>query len=220
MRVALITASYGSYDPVRPLPEWHGFDDAICVTDTASGIGDGWTIHVEQRDEPPRLAAKRAKMMPWLYTDCDAAVWLDASFEIIDRRFSSWTREHLDRDDFVVWQHPEGRACITQEGPVCWDWPKYRDYDMRGQIDHYLRDGMPRMWGLFACGTIGYRFTPRVKALGSRWYEENVRWSVQDQISLPYLLWRSGMPFGIWRENEYDNPYLRLRWDERPDHAR
>ena len=144
-------------------------------------------------------------MLPWLYTDCDAAVWLDASFEITNPSFYSWAL-----------QHPEGRIDFADEAAVCWDWRKYAGYDLRGQVQAYLADGMPRGWGLFACGTVGYRFTPEVKALGAAWYAEQERWSIQDQVSLPYLLWSTGTPFGHWQGNEYDNPYLRLRWDERP----
>lgn len=217
MRIALISACYGNYDPIKPLPEWHGFDEAIYVTDNPANIGNGWRIHVEPSKDHPRLAAKRPKMMPWNYTDCDAAVWIDASFEVVNPGFRKWAQQHLVRDDFVVWEHPEGRRCISQEGPVCWDWPKYADYDIRGQIQHYVKNDMPLMWGLFACGTVGYRFTPESKRIGAAWYGENVRWSIQDQISLPYVLWRTGHPFGKWRANEYDNPYLRLRWDERPN---
>lgn len=216
VRVALITGCYGAYDPVRALPEGHGFDDAVCVTDTPSGVGDGWRVHVEPRDEHPRLAAKRPKMLPWLFTDCDAAVWLDASFEITSDRFRWWVDQHLERDSFVVWKHPEARIDFGDEAAICWDFPKYRDYNLRGQVQHYVQRGMPRRWGLFACGTIGWRFDPMVKRLGSRWYDENVRWSIQDQVSLPFLLWDSGMPFGVWQANEYQNDYVRLRWDERP----
>jgi hypothetical protein len=215
MRIALITACYGDYDPIKPLPEWHGFDDAVCVTDTASGVGEGWRVHVEPRGESPRLAAKRPKMLPWLFTDCDAAVWLDASFEITGRGFSDWVRGHLERDDFVVWQHPEGRHCLGQEAEVCWMFPKYDGQPILQQAAHYFADGMPRMWGLFAAGMVGYRFTSASKGLGAAWYAEQERWTVQDQISLPWLLWRSGKRFGVWQANEYRNPYLRLRWDER-----
>jgi len=216
MRVALITACYGAYDPVRDLPEDHGFDEAICVTDTGSDIGEGWRVHLEPSSDHPRLAAKRPKMLPWLYTTCDAAVWLDASFEITTPRLRWWVDQHLQRDNFFVWRHPEGRVDFADEAAVCQDWPKYRDYNIRGQVQHYLQQGMPRNWGLFAAGTIGWVFTPDVKRLGAMWHREQERWSIQDQISLPYVLWKTGLPFGTWQANEYENPYLRLRWDQRP----
>jgi hypothetical protein len=222
MRIALITACYGSYDPVRPLPDDHGFDDAVLVTDDRSFGTDtvsriGWRVHLENSDESPRLAAKRPKMMPWLYTDCDAAVWLDASFEIIGVGFRDWAEAHLVRNDFVVWSHPEGRICIRQEADVCWEFPKYKDQPIREQVGSYLRDGFPGFWGLFAAGTVGYRFTDEAKRFGSLWHSENVKWSIQDQISLPYLLWREGKPFGLWGANEYQNPFVKVRWDQRPN---
>lgn len=217
MGTALITAVYGGYDPIRTLPADHGFDEAICVTDGLTDVGEGWTVIIEPRDEHPRLAAKRPKMLPWLFTDCEQAVWLDGSFEIASPTFSTWAKNHLLHNDFVVWAHPENRVDIRQEAEVCWYWAKYLDYPIREQVAAYAADGMPENWGLFACGTLGWRFTDQTRALGENWYQEQVRWSIQDQISLPYLLWRDGIRFGVWQANEYDNPYLRLRWDERPN---
>jgi hypothetical protein len=217
MRIALITGVYGNYDPIRPLPEWHGFDEAICVTDDLACVGEGWQGHLEQSNEPPRLASKKPKMMPWLYTDCDAAVWIDASFEITGKDLYKFARHHLDRDDFICWAHPEGRICLTQEAEVCQDWEKYEAQNIRGQVKSYLNRGMPKDWGLFAAGMLGYRFTPEVKRFGNLWYKENLTWSIQDQISLPYLLWTTGKPFGIWQANEYSNPLVRVRWDQRPN---
>ena len=217
MRVALITACYGAYDPVRPLPEDHGFDDAVLVADDRSLISDGWRVHLEPSDESPRLAAKRAKMMPWLYTDCDAAVWLDASFEVLGSGFAGFARAALDQDDFVVWQHPEGRVDITDEAQVSMTLKKYQGSRVKEQAAFYKAQGFPENWGLFAAGTIGWRFTPTVKRFGSLWLRECHDWSIQDQVSLPYLLWSEGMKFGIWQANEYQNPFLALRWDQRPN---
>lgn len=216
MRVALITACYGAYDPVRPIPEM-GFDDAILVTDDPEASVQGWRTVVEPSDLHPRLAAKRPKMLPWNYTDCDAAVWLDASFEVVNPKFGAWAREHVETNDLVVWVHPEGRIDIRQEVEVCWFFDKYKDYPLREQLAHYVADGMPELWGLFAGGTVGWRFTDEAKTFGEAWYAENVRWSIQDQVSLPYLLWSRGKTFGVWGANEYENDFLRLRWDERPN---
>jgi len=220
MRIALITACYGAYDPVRPLPADHGFDDAVLVTDDRSLVTDGWRVHLESSVESPRLASKKAKMMPWLYTDCDAAVWLDASFEVLGSGFAGFARAALERDDFVVWTHPEGRVDITDEARVSMTLKKYQGSRVREQAAFYKEQGFPENWGLFAAGTIGWVFTPTVKRFGSLWLRECHDWSIQDQISLPYLLWREGKPFGVWQSNEYANPYVRLRWDERSEEMR
>lgn len=217
MRVALITSVYRAYDPVRPVRpgEW-GFDDAVLVTDKPMQA-NGWRVHVEPSRDAPRLAAKRAKMLPWMFTDCDAAVWIDASIEITDGPGLRKAVEPLLAErDLWVWQHPEGRTDIRQEGPVCWDWPKYAAYPIREQVAHYDAEGLPQNWGLFACGVMAWRFTDEAKRFGNLWLGEQYRWSIQDQISLPYLLWREGFRFGTFPAHQYQNPWFRIRWDERP----
>ena len=219
MRVALVTAVFGGYDPLHPLPDQHGFDDAVCITDRPGDVPYGWRVIAEPESSNPRMAAKFPKTMPWLYTDCDAAVWLDASFEVTGD-LSGWVRPLLDRHEFIVWQHPEGRACLGQEAEVCWHFPKYMPFPVLDQAQSYFDDGMPRNWGLFAAGMVGYRFTERVRDFGQRWLKEQVDWSPQDQVSLPWLLWDSGLPFALWPANEYGNDYVRLRWDLRPEPRR
>lgn len=214
MRVAVVTSVFGAYDPLDAPPL--GFDDAVCVTDSADGIPDGWRTVLEPLSDDPRLDAKRAKMQPWRFTDCDAAIFLDASIEVTSPNLRAWVEPQLRAHDLVIWSHPEGRSCYRDEAAVCWDWPKYSRYDMRGQVDAYAADGMPAGWGLFACGMIGWRFTDEAKAFGDAWLAEQSKWSCQDQVSLPYLLWREAKPFGIWPANQYQNPHIRIRWDRRP----
>lgn len=214
MRIAVVTSLFGAYDPLSPPPP--GFDDAVCVTDDAGSVPNGWRTVVLPRSDDPRLDGKAAKMQPWRYTDCDAAIFLDASVEITSPDLRAWVEPKLATHDFVVWSHPEGRNCYLQEAGVCWDWPKYSRYDMRGQVQAYADDGMPAGWGLFACGMIGWRFTDDAKAFGDAWLGEQSKWSCQDQVSLPYLLWREGKRFGVWPANQYQNPHIRVRWDRRP----
>lgn len=214
MRIAVVTALFGAYDPLSAAP--CGFDDAVLVTDDAANAAEGWRVHLEPARDDPRLASKRPKMNPWLYTDCDAAIFMDASIEVTSDRLREWVEPILTAHDLVLWSHPEGRTCLHQEAEVCQDWPKYAPYDIRGQVKHYDAEGMPHNWGLFACGLIGWRFTPEAKRFGSLWLQEQHDWSIQDQVSLPFLLWREGKAFGIWPANQYQNPFMRIRWDRRP----
>ncbi len=210
MRTALITAVYGGYDDLRPLPSSHGFDDAVVVTDDRELAVDGWRTVCVPSGLYPRLAAKLPKMQPWRFTDCESAVWLDASFSVRDHLFRQFADAHLDAADFVVWEHPDraNRDCLFDEALFCQDWPKYRDAPIREQVARYAAAGMPPNYGLWAAGAVGWRFTARSMEFGRRWHSEQHRGSIQDQISLPFLLWEDGHYPATWDADELRNAYI------------
>lgn len=216
MRVAIVTGVYGNYDPVRNLPHNHGFDDAVCVTDDPSIVANGWRVVHRPSSLPSRMACKLPKMMPWNFTDCDAAVWIDASFSI-NSSLSDFVRPQLEENDFIVFNHPENRDCIVQEMEHCYSWLKYKDYPMREQVQSYMSEGMPEHYGLWAAGMVGWRFTEQAKQFGKLWYAENASWSIQDQISLPYLLWKHKRIPGIWQCHEFNNPHVVYHYHSRHD---
>jgi hypothetical protein len=204
--VALVTAVYGGFDRLRDLPAGHGFDDAVCVTDDPGLSADGWRMLVVPSDDPPRLAAKRPKMLPFDFIDADVAVWLDASAEVVDIGFRRFCEDAVADVDLVAWDHPEDRDCLYQEVDYCWYWDKYRDQPLREQARAYRAAGMPERFGLWACGTLVWRREARW--FGEAWLEEQRRWSIQDQVSFPYLLWKLGPRFGTFPDHELNNRWL------------
>ncbi len=206
MGLAVITAIYGSSDNLRELPHNHGFDDAVCVTDNPDLSSETWRIVYQPKPElSPRLAAKTPKMIPWIYTQQSSSVWVDGSMQIRDQRFRDFVAEHLHRFDFVVWDHPESRDCLYQEATYCQDWPKYRNENIREQVEHYRRESMPEHFGLFAAGTVGMNHVPAVRRFGEMWLAHQHAWSIQDQISLPFLAWQFSQPVGTWDAHQYHN---------------
>lgn len=215
MGLAVITAIFGDFDELRPLPPDHGFADAVCITDNTQLRADGWRMIVQPGAQHPRLAAKRPKMVPWLYTRHSTSVWIDGAFEIVDKRFAAFAADHLRQYDFVVWQHPEPRNCLFQEATYCQDWPKYCGDPIREQVASYRAAGMPEGFGLWAAGTVGMRHTADAKGFGWAWLDECHRWSIQDQISLPFLLWSRQKTFGTWDAHEFHNDLLRYHHHKR-----
>jgi len=201
MRIAAVCAIYGGYDLIPPVPE--GVDDAVLITDVP--VRSGWRNIVEPSEAHPRLAAKRPRCRPDLYTDCEASLWMDGSVHVLDDRFVRLVRERLSQHELVLWDHPEERDCFLQEANHCHDWPKYREGPLLQQAAHYLSEGMPEHFGLWATGSIARLHTDRMQRLGDAWLAEMERWTIQDQVSLPYLLWREGIAPGTFGLDQLDN---------------
>lgn len=210
MGLTLVTAVYGGFDNVAPLPADHGFDDAVLVTGDRDLQVPGWrTLYVPGTGRH-RLDAKTAKLAPWRFVDTAASVWIDAACEVVDGGFRAWLDQH-EPVELRAWSHPEPRTCLYAEAAYCQDWPKYRDQPIRDQVAAYRKAGMPEDFGLYACGTLAWRHTANAQAFGEAWLLEQYRWSIQDQIALPYLLWSRDITFAPFDGHEYANPYLRWR---------
>ena len=201
MRLAAVCAIYGGYDLIPPVPE--GVDDAVLITDVP--VRSGWRNIVEPSDAHPRLAAKRPRCRPDLYTDCEASLWMDGCVHVLDHRFVELVRSRLEEHEFVLWDHPEDRDCFLQEAEHCHDWPKYRDGPLMDQAQHYLEQGMPEHFGLWAATCIARKHTAKMQLLGDDWLSEIGRWTIQDQVSLPYLFWRDGIAPGTFGIDQFDN---------------
>jgi hypothetical protein len=130
---------------------------------------------------------------------------MDGSIHVLDDRFVTLVREKLGQQELVLWGHSEDRDCFLEEARHCDDWPKYRDGPLLEQAAHYVAKGMPEHFGLWATGSIARRHTDRMRALGDSWLAEMERWTIQDQVSLPYLLWRERILPGTFGIDQLEN---------------
>lgn len=192
MTVAIVCSVMGGYDQPAA-PEVQDIDcEFILVTDRDVSCPP-WKVIVEPRPTlPPRLAAKVAKCRPDLYTDCEATVWVDGHVRITDPGFARWATAPLEQADLAQLAHPHRRS-LTQEAALSASLPKYAGMPVRAQLVSYLQRGYPDTWGLWAAGIIARRTSPAVKAFGDAWLAEQVRWTVQDQLSEPPLLYWSDL---------------------------
>ncbi|MBU2249306.1 MAG: DUF616 domain-containing protein [Gammaproteobacteria bacterium] len=133
-------------------------------------------------------------------------LWVDGSIKINNRRFVA----HYVRatsSGICLFKHP-WRDCIYKE----FERVKASDECGRSrvmeQIKAYNSIRYPRSNGLY-CGTVIGRYknsyTDRVM---DAWWAEVVKWSMRDQISLPYVLWRNKMKPDIFPHDIYSNKYI------------
>lgn len=215
-RIAVYTSVYGGYDWLKSQPKIPGVD-YVCFTDNADLRGDPWRIVVRPppRYEHPRLSAKYFKMLSHrVLREYRYTVWIDGSVTIRDQGFPEALLSYAEDSGFALFRHPD-RSCIYDEAEYSIAMPKYRGQSINEQVSYYESQGYPRKNGLFAGGLLARDSSRRrVRRLCRHWLRENVRWTYQDQLSLPYVFWKHGFTPGVFPHNLWDNP-----WFEISDHA-
>lgn len=184
------TSLYGGHDtpkPPRPHPavvEWRLY------TDDARIYAPGWNVVVEPRsDGHPRMRAKFRKCHP--PRDAARTLYLDASIRLRDGKLVDHALEFLSAGaEWACYPHPE-RTTIAEEIEASLGMPKYRGLEplLREQLKAY--GNLSTAWGgLWAAGILARQDTERVRRAGADWYAQCLRWTYQDQVSLPIVLGR------------------------------
>jgi hypothetical protein len=227
-RAIVYTANFGARDEIQqPVPQDVPCD-FICFTEgeMPSRVGAWRIMHVKRQPEVhPRMQAKRFKLLshsifpngrlaaryaPFsIRRRADLSIWIDANVRIKSPSFVKDMRKKLGAREWAMFVHP-WRDCIYEESEVSLTLPKYQGLPIVEQRESY-RPVVPPHGGLYACGIIVRREPPSegLKRVHELWWEENVRWTYQDQISLPFVLRSVGgcEPVGI-ADDQYRNPWF------------
>jgi hypothetical protein len=212
VRVVLYTALFGGVDTLKEFDTagylFYAFTDRPAVSGT-------WTCVMEVEAVNARLEAKWFKMhprkLPTPLEPDDVTIWLDASITLLDtRKFVETCVGAVEDAPIAFFRHPE-RDNIVDEAAVSACLPKYADQKIDDQVAAYLEEGLPDGHGLWAGSVIVRRFglTDRIDLA---WWHENVTRTIQDQISLPYVLWRLGVTPGTIPGNVYGSPMHSRVW--------
>lgn len=197
MKPVVYTTIYGDYDNLKDQPDIGA--DYICFTDNPNIKSDCWEIRYEPiyQHLHPRIRAKFHKLI------CPfdrLSLFIDGSIEIVNPGIIDILSKYLNTG-FATYRHPAGRKTLTKELQDSLTMQKYQDIPIKEQVDYYLKQGLPDDFGLWACGIM--LRDGRFDDFGSKWMLENLAWTYQDQISLPYLVWKEKFPIDTIPLDQY-----------------
>lgn len=207
--VAVVTANFGGFDVPRGAVEqtvdadWYAFHDEYAL----NWPGPWHPTAIFGWPDSPRLQAKYHKLTPWRMIEGDYRwiVWLDANMEVHNPRFLEEAIKAADDEGAPVtsWRHPRRRNVWIEAMASARLAKKYGDAGLIEQVEAYRGLGFPDDRGLWACGTLVWNLDDersRVQAekLGETWLRECERWSIQDQLSLPFTAWALGLKVGTF----------------------
>lgn len=167
----------------------------------------------------PRLKGKIPKMLAWeLYPNYDYYIWIDGCFTFTKEDSATWFINHLTEHEAVFFKHPH-RDTVQSEldfvlsgilGNNSYLVERYEGENMEEQVSSYLRDQIYKDDVLIAAGVFAYSSSiveNKEYNVMKEWFYHNCLWSVQDQLSLPYLLQKFNINYKLLHENIFECIY-------------
>ena len=219
MNIVVYTALFGDIDPLwSPLPvtmqgaRWVAFTDrergsqglwtheladkwpTILLDTYKAHSNQGWEERVVDKPYGNRGTARYYKAMP-PFPDADVTIWVDANVRLRIPA-SIAVKKWLGRDELATFDHND-RNCLYDEAAFCIKKGKGVKAKLRRQVRAYQKAGMPVKWGLAETKCVIRRNTEQIACLNEAWWIQLQRFSLRDQVSLPYVCWKTGLRWKV-----------------------
>lgn len=200
--LVVYTAVYGNYDTLRNQPR----NDKVKYI----YFGDEYQpstlwefVPQKRRQRSAALDARQCKILAHNFIiNCQYSIWLDANNRLWDDPMKI-CQKWLAKANIAVFKHPH-RKCIYEEVEACKRYKK-DDYNvMRRRVARYKAEGYPERNGLMATGFIARRHTKEVSQFNKAWWAEVLAGSHRDQLSFPYVVWKTGIKVQLLPGNARD----------------
>lgn len=207
--IGVYTTIFGNYDTLKP-HAWSQINAKwVCVTDNPALKCEGWEIAVVKPQwEDNRKNAKWYKLHPWEvpgFEKVKTSIFIDGSMKINSESFIEWLIIRLF-NDMLQFRHPD-RNCIYEEAIVSKSIKYYSGPDIDKQIADYSKVVEPHS-GLWLCGLMVRKHTDLIKKLMYAWWDEQEKYTLQDQISWAYVCAVNNFRPTTMKENPYHMPEL------------
>lgn len=185
------TAVFGDYDQVPAVnPEWDC--DFVCFTDNPDIVSAGWkVVIVPLNGEAPAQANRHYKMLPHEYLpNYECSLYIDGNIKILADPKPLFEK-YLEESLIAIPKHQD-RNCAYAEAILCIKGGRVDKDLVESQMARYSAEGFPKQFGMTENGIIFRRHHDEtVMALMEAWWQEYCCGGRRDQLSLPYLIWKS-----------------------------
>jgi len=191
MNIVVYTANFGDKDKVVEIPLEKGVT-YVYYTDKDIEL-PGWHVEVMCDVKNPRKMARYIKTHSHkLFPDADITIWKDArlGFKHPLRFFI----DELADNDICFTKHP-CRSCAYDEAEACKELKLDDTKVIDKQVTRYKKEAFPKDYGLIETGITIRKNTPEIAEFNELWWDEIDNYSIRDQISCTYCLWKLGIKY-------------------------
>lgn len=184
--------------------------DVCKVTASLGGIDGSDALFTDQNFPPrkgltPRLQSKIPKCFGWqMVPGYEYYLWIDGNIELSEEAVKYFLKE-IQGFDLLVLRHPDRpnirqevrytRKGINQQSQYMLD--RYNG-ELHAELYELIENDKDYVDDLLVIGGVFmYKNTPKVHQMLKEWFYYQCRYIVQDQLSFPYVIKKSGIKYKV-----------------------
>jgi hypothetical protein len=209
-KILVYTCVFGGYDRIFPPVHPDPGIDYVLVTDDPKLAVAGWrTLAIDKkRFRSPKAPNRYFKMLAHReeLSGYDISIYVDGNIRVIGRTREFASAFVQSGAAFGSYRHPV-RSSVAQEAQRCLQQRKLTDATkLDAELAAYREDGFPDDQGLMETGVVLKNHAhPALDPAMDLWWYLFERHDSRDQISLPYVQWKLGLP-SLYIEPSYREP--------------
>jgi hypothetical protein len=213
VKVLVYTCVFGAYDAIFPPVRVEQGIEYIAITDQPGFNVPGWTAMRVDPSEfgSARLANRYYKMLAQeVFPAFDVSVYVDGNIRILGDIKQFVSRIEGSGAALGLFRHPV-RTTVREEVQQCLQRQKVTDAAAAfAELQEYVDQGFADDGGLIEASILlrDHRH-PQLRVAMRAWWNLFNRHQGRDQFSLPFVLWKTGVPTVIFEESFRDpNPFF------------
>lgn len=215
MKNLVYTCVFGGYD--RVFPPLHGDPslDHVLVTDDPKLRVKGWRTHAVPASRFATPKAANLYYRALIHRELpgyDGALYVDGNIRLLGPSAAFIAPFMASGAALGLYPHPL-RQTVASEAQACLQQGKLANPDaLHAERAFQTSEGFPDDQGLMESGILLKNHkAPGLDAAMALWWEQFERFGTRDQISLPYVLWKSEVSVQ-WHDHSFrdPNPYFGL----------
>jgi len=203
LKIAVYTCITQGYDSLKiPL----SVDKRLayfCFTDTPHSVMPPWEFrHIDLKGLSPKDQNRYIKMHPHEFLPgYDVTVYVDGNIQIVGDLYELICTLLNAPEDIFIYKHLL-RNCVFAEAAACAHYSHDWLWTIAAQMRRYSSECYPVGNGLFEANVLIRKNTDSIRRLMDTWWCEYRSGAKRDQLSLPYVAWRLGIPLGSLGESD------------------
>ncbi len=190
------TAIYGNYDKLKEPLYINEHLDYYAFTDQEIPVGSIWKrMDISKYKQLDGLddyhKAKYFKMFPYeFFPDYDFSIWVDGNIKLVADLYPLAIM--AENSSIAAFDNPVHNCIYTERNMMVY-LNRVPANLINKQVNDYKADGFPKHFGMRELSVI-YRKHNDEDCYGimKEWWEHVNKYTMRDQISLPYLIWKRG----------------------------